>query len=114
MTLYSDPTDYVDLLAKLDTGSTYCIFERNYASLLNLDLTSGMPERILTATGAFRAYGHEVTVCVFDVEWQALVYFAEHESFSVNVLGRIGFLDRLRIALVDYEELLYLGPYGQP
>lgn len=42
-----------------------------------------------------------------------MVYFAEPESFSLNVLGRFGFLDRLRIGLVDYEELLYMGLYDQ-
>jgi hypothetical protein len=29
-------------------------------------------------------------------------------------VGRVGFLDRLRIALVDYEQLLYLGAYDEP
>jgi predicted aspartyl protease len=109
----SDASRYVDLLAKLDTGSTYCIFNRSYATLLGLDLSSGISQRIRTATGDFQTYGHEVTVSVFDLEWQAVVYFAESDSLSLNVLGRFGFLDRLRIAVVDYDEQLYLGLYGQ-
>jgi hypothetical protein len=48
---------------------------------------------------------------VFDLEWQAVVYFAETEAFAVNVVGRMGFLDRLQIGIVDYEQLLYLGLY---
>lgn len=100
------------MLAKLDTGSTYGIFQRSYAALLGLDLTSGVPVSIATATGAFRAYGHEVTISVFDFEWEAVVYFAEPEAFSLDVLGRFGFLDRLRLAIVDHDELLYLAPYG--
>jgi hypothetical protein len=40
-----------------------------------------------------------------------VVYFAEQENFPVNVVGRIGFLDHLQVGLVDYEQLLYLGPY---
>jgi hypothetical protein len=103
----------VDLLAKLDTGSTCCIFERSYSALLGLDLYSGISQRIRTATGAFQTFGHEVTLSVFDFEWQAVVYFVESESFSLNVLGRFGFLDRLRIAVVDYEEQLYLALHGQ-
>jgi hypothetical protein len=113
LTLLSDLSTYADLLAKVDTGSTSCIFERGYADLLGLDLTSGARQRVSTATGSFQTYGHEVTLCVFDLEWQAVVYFAEPESFSLNVLGRFGFLDRLRIGLIDYEELLYLGLYDQ-
>jgi hypothetical protein len=54
-----------------------------------------------------------VTVSVFDLEWQAVVYFAESDSLALNVLGRFGFLDRLQIARVDYDEQLYLGLYGQ-
>ena len=113
LTLVSAQLRYVDLLAKLDTGSTYCIFSRSYSSLLGLDLYSGIAQRIGTATGAFQTYGHEVTVSVFDLEWQAVVYFAESESFPLNLLGRVGFLDRLRIALLDYDQQIYLGLYGQ-
>ncbi|MFZ0890639.1 MAG: hypothetical protein WA005_19540 [Candidatus Binataceae bacterium] len=103
----------MDLLAKLDTGSTYCILNRSYSALLGLDLQSGISQWMRTATGAFQTYGHEVTVSVFDLEWQAFVYFAESDSFSLNVLGRSGFLDRLRVAVVDYDQQLYLGLYGQ-
>ena len=113
LTLVASPTSHVDLLAKLDTGSTYCIFDRNYSNLLGLDLYSGVPQRIRAATGGFQTYGHELTVSVFDLEWQAMVYFAERESLALNVLGRRGFLDRLRIGVVDYDEKLYLGLYGQ-
>jgi hypothetical protein len=62
--------------------------------------------------GSFTAYGYEVNIAVSDIEWHAVVYFAEDENFPVNVVGRIGFLDRLKIALVDYEQVLYLSSYG--
>ena len=113
VTLMSADSRYVDLLAKLDTGSTCCIFNKGYSTLLGLDLYSGVAQRIRTATGAFQTYGHEVTVSVFGLEWQPVVYFAESDSFPLNLLGRFGFLDRLRIAVVDYDEQLYLGLYGQ-
>jgi hypothetical protein len=109
--LLSDINTYVDFSAKLDTGSTYCIFQRKYADWLGLNLTSGVETRIATATGSFYCYGHELTLSVFDLEWQAVVYFAEMETFAVNVLGRAGFLDRLQVGIVDYERLLYLGLY---
>lgn len=99
--------------AKLDTGSTFCIFQRRYAELLGLDVESGSSERIRTATGSFTAYGHDITMTVGDLEWLATVYFAADEHFPVNVVGRIGFLDRLRVGLVDYEQLLYLNAYDE-
>ncbi len=98
---------------KLDTGSDFCIFQRRCAVALNIELERGEPQRIRTAVGSFVAYGRELTVRVEDMEWQATVYFAEPDDFPVNVVGRRGFLDRLRLGLVDYEQLLYLSPYNE-
>jgi hypothetical protein len=100
--------------AKLDTGSTFCVFQRRYAELLGLDVEGGLPQRIRTATGFFTAYGHEITLTVGELEWQAVMYFAADENFPVNVVGRLGFLDRLRVGLVDYEQVLYLSAYNEP
>ena len=79
---------------------------------MGFDLESGFKESIRTAAGSFTAYGHEVTLTVGDMEWNAMVYFAEPENFPVNVVGRAGFLDHLQVGLVDYEQRLYIGPYG--
>jgi hypothetical protein len=109
VSLTSDRSRSIEVMASLDTGSTCCVFARKCATLLGLQLTSGVETRIATATGHFYCYGHELTLSVFDLEWQAIVYFAEMEAFSLNVVGRTGFLDRLQIGIVDYEQLLYLG-----
>ena len=97
--------------ATVDTGSKFCIFQRRYARLLGFDLETGTKVRIRTAAGSFVAYGHEVNLAVSNMEWSAVVYFADEENSPVNVLGRVGFLDRLRIGVVDYEQVLYLGPH---
>jgi hypothetical protein len=104
-------TASVKVDAKLDTGSKFCIFQPGWAVWLGLDLLGGVPQRIRTAAGSFPAYGHEVTLKVGEMEWQATVFFAEPEDFPINVVGRLGFLDHLCVGLVDYEQLLYLGPY---
>ncbi|CAN5466937.1 hypothetical protein BH10ACI1_BH10ACI1_35280 [soil metagenome] len=109
--LMSDNLTFVDILGKLDTGSTFCIFERHFADLLNINLENALETRIRTATGIFYAFGQEINLSVFDYEWTTTVYFAESESFGLNILGRIGFLDHLRIGLIDYEQLLYCGIY---
>lgn len=111
--LTSDVNTTIDFQAKVDTGSPYCIFERRYAEWLDLDLTSGILTRIETPTGSFSCYGHELIVSVFEIEWQAVVYFAELHAFRTSVVGRVGFLDRLSVGIVDYEQLLYLGLYDQ-
>ena len=112
--LSSAPTTYIDLVGKLDTGSTFCIFERAFADMLNLELMNGTRQRFATATGSFYAYGHMLTLSVFSYEWEAMIYFAESESFSLNILGRIGFLDHIRLGIVDYEQLLFCGLYDEP
>ena len=111
--LIADVNTSIDLQAKVDTGSTYCIFEKRHADWLDLDLTSGTLMRMETPTGSFYRYGHELIVSVFDMEWQAVVYFAEHEAFRTSVVGRTGFLDHLKVGIVDYEQLLYLGLYDE-
>jgi len=109
--LSSAPETHVAIDAKVDTGSKFCIFQPRYAFLLGFDLESGAREKIRTAAGHFIAYGHEVALSVADIEWDTIVYFAEMETFPVNVVGRIGFLDHLQVGLVDYDQLLYLGPF---
>ena len=71
--LTSDVNTSIDFQAKVDTGSTYCIFEKRYGEWLDLDLTSGEPMRMETPTGSFYCYGHQVTVSVLEIEWQAVV-----------------------------------------
>ena len=58
--------------------------------------------------GSFLAYGHAVTLSVRGFKFDIVAYFAADETFSRNVLGRHGFLDRLLIALDDYAGKLYL------
>ncbi len=99
----------IDVDAKLDTGSTFCVFERLIGEDLGFDIESGMPEQIGTPLGAFAAFGHFVTLVVQGRECEVVVYFAENPAFNRNVLGRVGFLDRVLIGLNDYAGRLYLG-----
>lgn len=97
--------------AKIDTGSSYCIFQRLQGELLDLDIESGIPVDIGTATGSFRAYGHEIEMEVLGLKFVSTVYFAESEYFDRNVLGRIGWLNKVKLGLIDEEGKLYLSKY---
>jgi Aspartyl protease len=101
----------VKLNAKIDTGSTYSIFERKFGAELGLEIESGMRQRFGTATGNFYGYGFRVTLITADLEFDSMVFFAEDDSFATNVLGRIGWLDKVILGLVDYEGKLYLSHY---
>ena len=106
---YREPS--VDLLAKLDTGAAHCIFERKYAEILGLEVESGRLQRFRTVAGSFAAYQHEITIQTLGIEFSAVVFFAQDSTFNRNFLGRSGWLDRLRIAIVDYDRLLFVSPY---
>lgn len=95
--------------AAVDTGATYCVFERSHGERLSLDIESGLRRSFGTATGSFIADGHEVLLSALDLDLQTTVYFAEGDYFTHNVLGRRGWLDRVRLALDDYASELYLS-----
>ncbi|NOT60133.1 MAG: hypothetical protein HOP19_07895 [Acidobacteria bacterium] len=88
-----------ELMAKFDPGSTFCVFQRIVGERLGFDIESGHLQWIGTATGRFLTYGHEVTLEVLGFSTTSIVYFAADEHFAVNVLGRVGFLNRTRIGL---------------
>lgn len=100
--------------AKLDTGSSHCVFKRSHGLFLGLELEKGTPQEMHTVTGSFLTYGHEVMISVLGVEVAATVYFAADENFPRNVLGRQGWLDRVRLGLIDYDGRLYLSDYHDP
>lgn len=99
--------------AKIDTGSTFCIFERKHGERLGLEIETGTPVSISTATANFDTYGHTLNIYVLGIETEATVYFAKEESFYLNVLGRQGWLDRVKLGLIDYEGKLLLSAYGE-
>ena len=102
----------VSFAASVDTGSTFCLFRSEVAEALGLDLRSGQHQRFRTANSSFEAFGHEAELTVLDVVTHSTVYFFADETINKNVLGRIGWLDRVRLGLVDHDGSLYLAPYS--
>jgi hypothetical protein len=103
----------VSLKARLDTGAADCVFDSHYAQVLGIDMTSGLPRTYRTVTGGFTAYGHEVSISTLGMEWSATVFFHDSVNPANAFLGRRGWLDRVRLGLVHYEESLYLSPYSR-
>jgi hypothetical protein len=102
------------LAAKVDTGASYSIFQRQHGEVLGIDIETGLPLNLRTVTGSFIAYGHTLTLQVLDYHFDTMVYFARDEAFPRNVLGRHGWLDRVKLAIIDYEGKLFLSPYDLP
>jgi predicted aspartyl protease len=102
----------VRIAASIDTGATFCIFRNELAEALGLDLANSAPKRFRTATGSFEAFGYDVEISVLGVTTLSTVYFFADAAINKNVLGRVGWLDRVRLALVDHDSTLYVAPYG--
>ncbi|MDX1984567.1 MAG: hypothetical protein SFV51_30125 [Bryobacteraceae bacterium] len=104
--LRSTRRNEVRLEAKVDTGAAHCIFRRIYAESLQLNVESGYRQRFSTVSGDFVAFGHEVTLVVMGIELSSVCYFFEDESIGRDVLGRNGWLNKIRLGVDD------TGPTG--
>lgn len=103
----------VRLLAKVDTGAANCIFQREYAEELGIDVETGSPKNFDTVVGPFRTYGHELTLSSLGYQFNVTVYFSAALGFPRNVLGRHGWLQLMRLGIVDYEGKLYADRYDE-
>jgi hypothetical protein len=103
----------VDLVASIDTGASHCLFESAYASELGLDLTAGILTRFKTANSSFDAFGHPVEIDALGILTQSLVYFFAEPAIVKNVLGRRGWLDTVRLGIIDYDQMIYLAKYDR-
>ena len=82
------------------------MLENAYAIRLGLDLTGGVLTRFQTANSIFDAYGHEVEIDALGIVNHSLVHFFVEPSIRKNVLGRGGWLDRVRLGLIDHDREL--------
>jgi hypothetical protein len=99
--------------AKVDTGSKNCLFEREIADRLEIDLESGYREKFSTLGGRIFAYGHFIELETLGLRFESFVYFAESYAVNRNLLGREGWLQLVKLGVVDYENRLFLSPYSE-
>ena len=97
--------------AKVDTGAQVCLFVQEVGLRLGLPVEQGTPIILSSISGSVDAFGHDVVLQTGALAFEGLVYFARYPGLPRNVLGRQGWLRNLRMAVVDYDCLLYLGAY---
>ncbi len=102
----------VDLMARLDTGAADCIFDESYSDILGLT-EPAIRREYRTVTGSFPARGYEVTIETLGLQWTAMVFFHAMENPALAFVGRRGWLDRVRLGIVHYEQRLLLGQYSR-
>ena len=78
----------VEVVAKIDTGADFCVFQQTVAEQLGLDIEHGERMWIWTVNGRFQAFGHEVEIDVLGIVISSVVYFYADANFGRNVLGR--------------------------
>lgn len=100
-----------EILAKVDTGSAVCLFSHEVGVALGIPIEQGIPQRLGGLAGSLEAFGHEVTLQTGDIAFESLVYFAKYPGLQRNLLGRRGWLRNLKLAVIDYDNLLYLSVY---
>jgi hypothetical protein len=98
--------------AKVDTGAEFCVFSRDIAEALDIVVEAGQLQEMRTLTGVFDTYGHEMSYSTLGHDFTGTLYFAADQEFSRNVLGRRGWLDRLRIGIIDYDRSLLIADYN--
>ncbi len=96
--------------AKIDTGSEVCLFERDVAAYLGINVESGYRESFSTLAGGITAYAHEIELETLGLRFQSYVYFAESYEVKRNLLGRRGWLQLIKLGLDDYHSEIYLSP----
>jgi len=97
--------------AKVDTGATYCLFRREHGEELGVPVEQGLLVVLDTLGGPLEAFGHEVIIQTSGLIFTSFVCFAKHPGLRRNLLGRQGWLRKLRLAVIDYDNLLYLNTY---
>ena len=101
----------VQVAAKIDTGAEVCLFRYETGVELGILVHDGVLKTLKTLSGSLEAYGHEVTIQTGELAFQSIGYFAKYPGLPRNILGRQGWLRNIRIAIVDYENTIYLSAY---
>lgn len=104
---------FINSDAKIDTGAAVCLFQKVVGEALEIPIENGIPKKLETLTGFLTAYGHEVVLETLGLQLQTIVYFAADHEVNRNLLGRQGWLQLIKLGVVDYECLLYLSLYDE-
>ena len=104
---------FINCDAKVDTSAEVCLFQRAIGEALEIPIEKGVNKRLETLTGVLTAYGHEVMLEILGLQLQTVVYFAESYEVKRNLLGRQGWLQLIRLGIVDYDSELYLSMYDE-
>ena len=87
----------------VDSGADTCLFPRDVAEVLNIDIKSG-PRAFFTGIGGGQIpfYFHEVDIFIGEYQAKAKVGFSTSTIGTTGLLGQQGFFDNFLISF-DYK-----------
>jgi len=103
------PTNAVDLLAVIDTGAQYSLFNGARAALIGLDLTAGKRVILGGLAGRMIAWLHQVDLEILGARFRCEVAFSE-QPIPRELLGRHTVFKQIRIAFREGTSCVYLDP----
>jgi hypothetical protein len=94
----------------VDSGAEACVFRNEIGQMLGIDIEAGEPKSFGPASGGtLETYGHMVIIEFLGITLESIVYFAKYPGLRRNLLGRNGWLSKLRFGLVDYDRTVFLS-----
>ena len=100
--------------AHLDTGATYSVIPREVGERLGLDVEAGEPTSIRTGGGPMPAFLHYTNLTIDELFFEDVpICVAKYPEFHRILLGRGGWLQKVRLNLLVYEDSLYLNLHDQ-
>lgn len=97
-----------------DVGAAYCVIPREAGEKLGLDIETGEASALRTGTGLMPGYLHYTVLSVGDLIFEDVPTFvAKYPDFDRCLLGRAGWLQKVRLNLVTYDGAIYLNLYDQ-
>lgn len=103
------PTGAEDLLAIVDTGAAYSLFNGKRAKSIGLDLQAGKPILLGGLSGSLTARLHRITLEILGAKIDCEVAFSESE-IRRELLGRHGLFPRVRFGFREGISLGYFHP----
>lgn len=98
--------------AKIDTGAQFCLFKREHGEELGLDVEQGTRLTFQTLNGSLVGFGHEIAIQTLGLTFASTIFFAQEYGLPRNLLGRHGWLQNVRLGLIDYDQMLFLSDYN--
>jgi len=103
------PTGAEDLLAIIDTGATYSLFNGRRARSIGLDLLAGKPIRLGGLSGSLSARLHRITLEILGAKIDCEVAVSESE-IQRELLGRHELFPRVRFGFREGISSGYFHP----